>query len=187
MISAKFGHLLDKPLAPIAKVISVNPDVLSIAGFAVSLGAAALIPFNHVAGGVMILAGGAFDLFDGVVARANGKESKFGALLDSTLDRYADSAILLAVAWIFFRQNDLAGAFVTIGALIGALLVSYVKARAEGLGIECNVGLIERPERIMLFAAACLTGWFFPVIFALFVLSHVTVIQRMAHVYKKQQ
>lgn len=177
--------MLDKPLAPLAEKISVSPNALSIAGFAVTLAAAAVIPVSTVTGGVMILAGGAFDLLDGVVARANGKETKFGALLDSTLDRYADSAIFLAVAFLFFRQNDMTGVSITMGALVGSFLVSYVRARAEGLGMQCNVGLIERPERIILLAAACLAGWFFPVILALFVLSHITVIQRVAHVYKK--
>ena len=185
MISAKFGHVLDKRLAPIAKLISISPNVLSFAGFAVTLAAAMLIPFNATAGGVVILIGGSFDLFDGVVARTNGKDTKFGALLDSTLDRYADAALFLAIIWLFFKEDNLIGIFFTIGSLVGAFLVSYVRARAEGLGIGCNVGLIERPERIILLAAGCLTGRLFPVILVLFVLSHLTVFQRVVHVYRK--
>lgn len=185
MISARLGHLLDKPLAPIARVISVSPNLLSVMGFAVTLAAAVIIPFSSRTGGLVVLAGGAFDMLDGAVARATGKETRFGALLDSTLDRYADAALFLAVAWLFFKQKDMTGVFITMGALVGAFLISYVRARAEGLGIGCNVGLIERPERIVFLAAACLTGWLFPILLILCILSHVTVIQRVVHVYRK--
>ncbi len=185
MISAKLGHLLDKPLTPIARLIPVSPNVLSFTGFAVTLAAATLIPFNITAGGLVILIGGSFDLLDGVVARANGKDTKFGALLDSTLDRYADAALFGAIIWFFFKEDNLIGIFFTIGSLVGAFLVSYVRARAEGLGVPCNVGLIERPERILLLAAGCLTGRLFPVILVLFMLSHITVVQRVVHVYRK--
>jgi phosphatidylglycerophosphate synthase len=185
LISAKLGHSLDKPLAVIAKQISISPNVLSITGFAVTLAAALIIPSNTMTGGFLVLIGGAFDLLDGVVARTNGKDTKFGALLDSTLDRYADAALFLAIGWLFFRQNNLTGVFFAVGSLVGAFLVSYVRARAEGLGIDCNVGLIERPERIALVAAGCITGWLFPVVFVLVVLSHITVIQRVVHVYRK--
>ena len=185
MISAKFGHILDKPLTPIAKLIPVSPNVLSFTGFAVTLAAAALVPFNTTAGGLMILIGGSFDLLDGVVARTNGKDTKFGALLDSTLDRYADAALFVAIMWLFFKEDNLIGIFFTIWSLVGAFLVSYVRARAEGLGVPCNVGFIERPERILLLAAGCLTGRLFPVILILFVLSHITVIQRVVYVYRK--
>lgn len=185
MISAKFGHLLDKPLAPVAKLISISPNVLSFTGFAVTLAAAMLIPFNTTAGGLVVLIGGSFDLLDGVVARTNGKDTKFGALLDSTLDRYADAALFLSIIWLFFKEDNLIGIFFTICGLVGAFLVSYVRARAEGLGVACNVGLMERPERILLLAAGCLTGMLFPVILVLFLLSHVTVLQRVVYVYSK--
>ncbi|HKN18150.1 MAG TPA: CDP-alcohol phosphatidyltransferase family protein, partial [Dissulfurispiraceae bacterium] len=149
MISAKLGHLLDKPLAPIAKLIPISPNVISLTGFAVTVAAAIIIPFNTAAGGLVVLIGGSFDLLDGVVARTNGKDTKFGALLDSTLDRYADAALFLAIIWLFFKEDNLIGIFFTIWSLIGAFLVSYVRARAEGLGVPCNVGFIERPERIL--------------------------------------
>lgn len=184
MISAKFGHFLDKPLAPIAKRISVSPNILTIFGFLVTVAAAISIPYNLTAGGILILIGGLFDMFDGIVARTNGKNTKFGALLDSTLDRYSDSFLFMAAAWYFFDNNNLTGMIFSAGSLVGALLISYVRARAEGIGIQCNVGLMERPERIVLLALGCLTGWLFPAVVVLFFFSHVTVIQRMVHVYK---
>lgn len=184
MISARLGHLLDKPLAPVAKRIPLNPNVLTVVGFAITTVAALCIPFNLRTGGALILLGGLFDMLDGIVARTNGKDTKFGALLDSTLDRYSDSFLFLAIAWYFFEKNDLAGVLLTIGSLVGALLVSYVRARAEGLGVECQVGLIERPERVVLLALGCLTGWLLPVIAVVFILGHVTVLQRIFHVHK---
>ncbi|MBA4348488.1 MAG: CDP-alcohol phosphatidyltransferase family protein [Thermodesulfovibrio sp.] len=185
MISAKLGHFLDKPLAPIAKRVSINPNIFTFLGFFITIGAAFTIPSNLTAGGILILIGGFFDMFDGIVARANGKNTKFGAFLDSTLDRYSDSGIFLAIAWYFFEKSNLEGILLTIGSLVGSLLISYVRARAEGLGIDCHVGLIERPERVVLLALGCLTGWLFAVILILFILSHITVIQRVWHVYKK--
>ncbi|MCX5719750.1 MAG: CDP-alcohol phosphatidyltransferase family protein, partial [Nitrospirae bacterium] len=88
MISAKFGHFLDKPLSPFIKKIHLNPTILTIAGFIVTCVAALVIPYNLKIGGVLILIGGIFDMLDGVVARINNKTTRFGAFLDSVLDRY---------------------------------------------------------------------------------------------------
>ena len=187
MISAKLGHFLDKPLAPIAKKISISPNILTLLGFLITATAALSIPYNLIAGGLLILLGGFFDMLDGIVARTNCKNTKFGAILDSTLDRYSDSFIFIAIAWYFFNNDNLAGVILTIGSLVGALLISYVRARAEGIGIQCNVGLMERPERVVLLALGCITGWLFPIIVILFFFSHATAIQRMLHVYKKMK
>lgn len=184
MISAKLGHFLDKPLAPLAKRIPVSPNLLTIIGFLITAAAAVVIPVSLVIGGFLIIAGGFFDMLDGIVARTNGKSTKFGALLDSTLDRYSDSFIFIAIAWYFFDRNNLAGVMLSIGSLVGALVISYVRARAGGIGIDCAVGLMERPERVVLLAFGCITGWLFPAIILLFLLSHITAVQRILHVYK---
>jgi phosphatidylglycerophosphate synthase len=184
LIGAKLGHFLDKPFAPIAKRISISPNILTIIGFLITAIAAASIPFNLIIGGILILLGGFFDMLDGIVARTNGKNTKFGAILDSTLDRYSDSFIFIAVAWYFFDKNNLAGVVLAAISLVGALLISYVKARAEGIDIECNVGLMERPERVVLLAFGCITEWLFSVIIILSLFSHITVIQRILHIYR---
>jgi len=184
LISAKLGHFLDEPLAPLAKRIAVSPNILTGAGFLITAAAALVIPFNTLAGGLLIIAGGFFDMLDGIVARTNGKSTRFGALLDSTLDRYSDSFIFIAIAWFFFDRNNLAGVMLSIGSLVGAFVISYVRARAEGIGIECAVGIMERPERVVLLAFGCITGWLFPVIVLLFLLSHITAVQRILHVRK---
>ncbi|MGE5239825.1 MAG: CDP-alcohol phosphatidyltransferase family protein [Chloroflexota bacterium] len=185
MIGARLGHFLDKPLAPIAKRVTVDPNLLTVTGFILNIGAAAAIPFHLRLAGILIVVGGLFDLFDGIVARAHGKTTEFGAFLDSTLDRYSDSILFLAAAWHFMVQQNVAGTALAAGSLVGALLISYVRARAEGLGIACTVGLMERPERLVLLALGCLTGWLFGVLVITFLLSHVTVIQRIVHVYRE--
>ncbi|MFO0752258.1 MAG: CDP-alcohol phosphatidyltransferase family protein [Thermodesulfovibrionales bacterium] len=187
MLGAKLGHFFDKPLEPLARRISVSPNILSMLGFLITVAAAGVLPFHPRSGGFLILLGGFFDMLDGIVARTNGKRTTFGAFFDSTLDRYSDSLLFLAVAWYFFNGNDLAGVLLTIGGLIGSLLISYVRARAEGLGIDCRVGLLERPERIVLLAAGCIAGWLFPVTVALFLFSHVTVLQRILHVRRRSR
>ncbi len=182
MLSAKLGHFLDRPLEPIARRIRLTPNFLTLAGFLVTIAAAVTIPYNPRAGGVLILLGGAFDVLDGVVARTNGKVTDFGAFLDSVLDRYSDAFLFLSIAWYMVVRGNETGAFLSIGTMVGAFLISYARARAEALGRDCHTGIMERPERIILLAAACLTGYFLPVLWLLFVLTHFTVIQRILHV-----
>lgn len=184
MLSARLGHFLDKPLGPLAKGIRISPNLFTIAGFIVTLVAAFVIPFNLKLGGLLILSGGILDIFDGVVARANGRATRFGAFLDSLLDRYSDAFIFLSVAWLLSGKGDHTGALLSIGTMVGALLVSYARARGEGLGINSQAGLMERPERLILLIFAALTGWFTPVLWIMFVLTHVTVIQRAYAVWK---
>lgn len=184
MLSAKLGHFLDKPLTPVAKKINVNPNILTISGFVISVIAAFVIPYNLRAGGILIIVGGLFDMFDGIVARINGRATDFGAYLDSILDRYADAFIFLAIAWYLVSTGNHTGAFLSIGTMVGAFLISYARARAEGLGKECHTGLMERPERVVFLAFGTISGWLVPVLWLMLILTHVTVIQRIYHVWR---
>lgn len=185
MLSEWCGHILDRPLAPLARRIPFSPNILTIAGLFVNAAAAALISYDLVIAGIVVLFGGVFDMLDGVVARANGKSTKFGAFLDSTLDRYSDSLLIIGAAWFFYIAGNSAGVLVSIIALVGSIVTSYARARAEGLGVECNVGILERPERVVLIALGCITGLLLPAMIIIAVLSHITVIQRIFHVYKQ--
>lgn len=187
MIGAKFGHFLDKPLTPLVKKIPLNPNVLTVAGFVVTITAAFVLPYNIKLGGLLILVGGLFDMLDGIAARVNNRATRFGAFLDSLLDRYADAFLFLSVAWYLASKGEHTGAFLSLGTLVGALLISYARARAEGLGESCSTGIMERPERIILLILAALTGWFIPVLLVMFVLTHVTVIQRAYHVWRQMK
>ena len=184
MLSSKFGHFLDRPLSPIAKKLKVSPNTITVAGFLITVTAAITLPYNMKVGGVLILCSGFFDIIDGVIARVNNRSTDFGAFLDSVLDRYSDSFLLLGFSWYFLKNGSIPGMFLSLGTMIGALIISYTKARAEGLGKNCHTGLMERPERLLLMAFCALTGWIMPVMWVLLVLTHVTVIQRIYHTWK---
>jgi phosphatidylglycerophosphate synthase len=184
MIGNLFGHFLDKPLSSAAKKIPLDPNTITITGFMVTIMASLILAHNLFWGGILVLISGLFDMFDGIVARTNNKSSQFGAFLDSVLDRYSDSFLFLGLAWYFLQAASITGVSLSLMTMVGALLISYTRARAEGLGKDCKVGLMERPERIVLMAFGALTGWILPVMWTMLVLTHVTVFQRIYHVWK---
>ncbi len=187
MLGARLGHFLDKPLSPIARKFSFNPNILTVAGFLITVVAAFVIHSNLRLGGVLILIGGICDMFDGILARVNGRATSFGAFLDSLLDRYSDAFIFLSIAWYLEGMGDHTGAFLSIATMVGALLVSYARARGEGLGVGSQVGIMERPERLLLLIFATLTGWLVPVLWIMLVLTHATVVQRAYAVHRAKR
>lgn len=127
-----------------------TPDLLTMIGFIFNVGAAVLFGFGlYLWAGLTVLIAGIFDLLDGQVARKGKTESKFGALLDSTVDRYSEIFVWFGIAISFIRADDLWTSSAVFFALAGSLMVSYVRARVEGLGAECKVGFMQRPERII--------------------------------------
>jgi len=143
-----------KLLSPMVKVFSrwgLSPNSFTIAGVILtSIGAAAfLMGFIRLAG-ILILLGGLCDTIDGLLARTTGKASRFGALLDSTVDRYAEFIMFFGIAAYFFYIDDYGTAAGTFLALGGSFMVSYSRARAESLGLEAKIGIMQRPERIVL-------------------------------------
>lgn len=184
MLGEKFGHAFDKPLEHIAKRISFAPNTITVAGFFITLIAAIILARDLSLGGMIVLAGGVFDILDGVVARINRKGSRFGAFLDSVLDRYSDAFILSGVGWNLFNRNNYTGVVLCLGTLIGAFIISYSRARAEGLGENCSNGLLERPERVILISFGAITGLIMPVLWILVILTHFTVLQRVYHVWR---
>jgi phosphatidylglycerophosphate synthase len=185
MLGDKLGHFLDTPLRHIARRIPLSPNVLTTIGFLVTIIAAIVIPINLRLGGILILLGGMFDMLDGIVARVKGKTTRFGAFLDSVLDRYSDAFLFLAITWYFAEKGNVIGALISLGTLVGTFLISYVRARAEGLGEACHTGIMERPERIILLAFAAITGWLITILWIMLALTHITVLQRIYHVWKK--
>jgi CDP-diacylglycerol--glycerol-3-phosphate 3-phosphatidyltransferase len=184
MLENRYKHIFEKPLSSLAEKIYISPDAITVTGFIMTIIASVTIAHNLFWGGVLILVAGFFDMIDGAVARAHNTFSDFGAFLDSVLDRYSDSFIFLGFTAHFFTIQSTTGIWLSLGTMVGALLVSYTRARAEGLGKECKVGLMERPERVLLLAFAALTGWVQPVMGILFILTHGTAIQRIHHVWK---
>jgi len=150
-------------------------------------------------GGVLVLLAGIFDMFDGAVARAQQRTTRFGAFLDSTLDRYAEGLLFLGVILSTFRvgsggpvphvtsQQTWIIALAYVAALF-SLTVSYIRARAEGVGLECKVGLMERPERVIVLGAGLLIGgssWLVWVLAVLVVTTGFTGAQRIVHVWRQ--
>jgi CDP-diacylglycerol--glycerol-3-phosphate 3-phosphatidyltransferase len=190
------------PLARALSAAGFSADALTVAGLFVSLGAAVLaFSGAWLAAGVVIVAGSLFDLFDGAVARVRGTVSPFGGFLDSTFDRLAEAAVYaglvagllgpgaLGVTFPNFADRTPAQTVAVLAALaMGAsLLVSYTRARAQGMGLDAAVGVAPRPERIALLAAGLIlqpfTGWSLGVALSLIViLSLVTIGQRVRHV-----
>lgn len=144
-------------------------------------------------GGTVILLAGLFDMMDGRMARRGGMTSAFGALWDSTLDRYSELVTLFGICLVFLKAGDdwfFMGVF-TFLAMVGSVMVSYVRARAEGLGIACKVGLMQRPERVVVTAVtAIITGftdqlwWLAGGMMLIAVLANITAFWRIAHCYK---
>jgi len=170
------GAIALRLTANIITVLGLVPAVLG--GVAFARGEVRL-------GGLFLLISGVMDMLDGAVARVSGGESKFGALLDSTIDRYAEIAVYLGLA-ILYRGSieTLTG---VILALCGSLMVSYVKARAEGLGLSCNVGILQRPERLVILIVGAFIGpgylkW---AIYLIAVLANITAFERLIKMKKQ--
>jgi CDP-diacylglycerol---glycerol-3-phosphate 3-phosphatidyltransferase len=174
----------------------VHPNVLTTAGFLVTLVAAYAFHLGQVRlAGALVLLGGSFDLFDGRVARAGGLASTFGSFYDSTLDRISEIVVFLGVLsfLIAFEPRGTASAyvFVVMLAVAGSLMISYTRARAEALGLDCSVGLMQRPERVVLLGGASLlfgTAWngaaLKGALVLMAILTNLTVLQRIAWVYR---
>jgi len=160
--------------------------MVTVAGTVLNLGVAALIIFDHLIwAGILVLVAGCFDMLDGSLARRTGRVTPFGALLDSTLDRVSEGVVLAAVCYLFASAGHSIDAGIVALALLGSVLVSYTRARAETLGLECTVGIMSRPERIILIAV----GLFFDVlpyvIYIMLALTIFTVVQRVVHTYRQ--
>jgi CDP-diacylglycerol--glycerol-3-phosphate 3-phosphatidyltransferase len=167
--------------------IQCQPDTLTLVGLGVNLVAAALfgLDYYRLAGFTVLLAG-LFDLLDGQVARAGRTASKFGALLDSTVDRYSEIVVWFGLAVSFIRAGSLWTSSALFFALAGSLMVSYVRARAEGLGQECKVGFMQRPERVIALGVGGLVGEYGLIVAAwlIAVLSNYTTLERVLHMRK---
>lgn len=182
MIGEKYGHFLDGTFARLISKTRLTPNQLTIIGFLTTAAAAYLIAFNLLAGGILIIIGGLFDILDGMVARVKGKSTRFGAYLDSVLDRVSDGLLFFGVA--YFLRGDFIAVLLCMANLLGSFLVSYTRARAEGLGVDCKVGIMERPERVILLALGAITGLILPALWIMFFLTFITVFQRIFYTKK---
>jgi CDP-diacylglycerol--glycerol-3-phosphate 3-phosphatidyltransferase len=181
----------ERLVAPLART-GITPNGLTAIGFVLNVVAGAVLAFGLLGlGAALVLFAGAFDMFDGALARVTNRKTRFGAFFDSTLDRYSEAVVLLGLQVAFLRdvQGDAdwrawAGVVLCYLVMIGSLMVSYTRARAEGLGIDCEVGWLQRPERIIALGIGLLLprALLLAVLAALAVFTQITVVQRMVHV-----
>ncbi|MBL8149940.1 MAG: CDP-alcohol phosphatidyltransferase family protein [Blastocatellia bacterium] len=201
MLGEQIGYMGKRALDAIVHAIASldpNPNHLTFAGLLINIAAAFLFGYGYFfVGGLVLLFANIFDMLDGRVARHTGRVTRFGAFFDSVMDRYSDIIVLLGIIIYYARDtkdhNTLYVALTGIG-LVGSVLVSYTRARAESLIPKCKVGFLERPERVVLLVIGSLTEIgpqhlflhkMHAVIWILAVLSHWTVIHRVYHTWKE--
>src|SRR5437868_13118524 len=194
-IQQRARHLVALLIRPLAR-LGVTPNTLTVIGLLISILTAVVIAQGYlVAGGLLVLFAGIFDMFDGAMARFLNTATTFGAFFDSTLDRYSESIILFGMLVYALQRPDLHDIFwpfaheqlwmiaVIFIAVVGSLMVSYTKARAEGLGLECKTGLLARPERVVILALGLLSGTSICAVVLLAIFSQFTAIERIVYVW----
>jgi CDP-diacylglycerol---glycerol-3-phosphate 3-phosphatidyltransferase len=173
----------------------LTPNAISLTGFALCVVAAILVWQElWVLGGLAFIVGSVCDTLDGRYSRMSGKGTPFGAFLDSTLDRIEEGIVLTAVGAYFAKQGDDLAVAATVLAVLASLMVSYTRARAEALGVECKVGIADRPVRVVILSAGLVLGanelisgldLLAPAVYVLAGLSVITVVQRIWHVRRE--
>ena len=205
MLASRLRAPIDRWVRPLGRAVGrtgISPNALTVAGMLiVGAGTVVFAGTGHlVLGGLIVAVGGLADLFDGAVAKATGKVTRFGGFLDSTTDRISDGIFFSGIVWYLMhrpatgpnllgiipgRQYPSVAVLLTLAVLVLGFLTSYIKARAEAMNFQCDVGIAERGERVFI---AC-TGIFFNRIFlalsVLAVLSLITVAQRFAVVWRQ--
>ena len=178
---------------PIVKLLArtpVTPNTLTWVGFWITAGAAVLVVTGNLfAAGFVVLVAGFFDMLDGALARTTNRVTRFGSVLDSTLDRLSEAVLLLGILVIYAREQQVAESVLVGAALFGSLIVSYIRARMEALGIECKAGLFTRPERVIILALGLLLSHFdYALVVALAIItafSFFTAGQRLVYAWRE--
>ena len=192
-----FSELKDtirSSILPFVKWIPLSPNSLTIIGLLVSIWAAVVFATgNLIAGGLLILFSGFFDMIDGAVARAKNRMSVFGAVLDSVCDRYADAIVFAGIIYGSVNGTIVQTSLFSVPfwlwivfAIIGSYMVSYVRSRAESAGVtSMNIGIAERPERMIILVAGSLSGYLVESIVLIVILTHITMVQRVLYAKKE--
>ncbi len=178
------------PLARLLSRTPLTPDMVTWLGFLIAVGAAVLIVFGHLlAGGAVVLAAGLFDMLDGALARLTDRVSRFGGILDSTLDRLSEAAVLLALLTLSLQEGRVLYGVLIGVVLLGSLMVSYIRARVEGMGIECKAGFFTRPERVVIISLGLMLNQFdYALLAALGIIalfSWITVVERLVYAWRR--
>jgi CDP-diacylglycerol--glycerol-3-phosphate 3-phosphatidyltransferase len=198
VLDSKIRPYWDKLMRPVGRALGrtpLSPNAVTLFGVVIQgVVGWLIIEGRLVAAGFIAIISALLDVFDGALAKAKDRVTKFGAFLDSTTDRLSDALLFVPIAWLYGVSPDVKAhdepwvAAVALVALVASLLVSYVKARAEGLGFDAKVGIAERAERVILVIIALVFNDLLPpIMVVLAVISVITVLQRIAHVYKQDR
>ena len=192
MISERIGQWVRGYMLHVGQWLArtgLTANMATLLGFLLNAGVAAVIASGHPRiGGALLLLASAFDMVDGAIARATQSVSKFGGFFDSTLDRYSEIVVYVGLLiWLNQTRDDHLGALLLLIAATGALMISYARARAEAIGYSASVGLVARPERVVLLAACLIINQPIWALWILAVATHFTAIWRIVHVWRVAQ
>ena len=184
------GKYFAEPIVTVLEKTHVTPNALTCIGLLITIVAAVLVAFKHpFAAGFVVLFAGLFDMLDGALARRTNRVTKFGGVLDSTLDRVSEAVVLIGIAVFYVNQHSTWGVTLAGVAMMSSQLVSYIRAKAEAMNINCEIGLFTRPERVVILSIGLLFSKFnYVLLIALAiiaVLSLFTAGQRLFFVWKK--
>ena len=195
------SHYYEEPVSMLFSRLGFSPNGVTLIGLLITAISALLISFGYLfVGGLVMLGGSALDLIDGGLARRKGLVSRFGALLDSVVDRLQESLVLVGILcyYVWASSDELFGVIdqgaigilLSYTAFVGSVMVSYLRARSESLGIECKVGILTRPERVLLLGGGLLLGQWISeillvVLLALTIFGLFTTVQRLMHSSKQ--
>lgn len=189
VISEPIGQAVRQYMLGVGRALArlgITPNMATMIGFGLNLVVALVLGLGEPrAAGVLLLIASAFDMVDGAIARATGQISAFGGFLDSTVDRYSEIVVYVGLLiWLNTTDNDHLGSTLVLISATGALMISYARARAEAIGHKASVGLVARPERVVLLAICLILNVPLLALWILAVTTHVTAVWRMIHVYR---
>lgn len=185
-LARKYSRIFLEPIARFIGWTHISPNVITMIGFLLTVGVAIVIGLGHLEiGGVLIMAAAGFDALDGTLARMMGRTSRFGAFLDSTIDRFSEAVIFLGLFIYFTIQGNAQMELILIyTTIVGSLMVSYARARAEGIGVNLKDGWLTRFERVSLLVIGLIFGILPWVLWILAIFTNFTAIQRMWMVWR---
>jgi CDP-diacylglycerol--glycerol-3-phosphate 3-phosphatidyltransferase len=187
-LRADANRHLQRAMTPLVSALArlrISPTQVTVTGFVLALASAGLlVAGSPTSAGLLFLVACSFDLVDGALARVRNQTTPFGAFLDSTLDRVGEGTMLVAIGYCLATQTNAVAVAAAVAALLGGMLTSYTRARAEALGVRCDIGWVSRAERVMLITIGLLFDILPVMVFVLALLTLWTAAQRVLHVYR---
>jgi len=181
----KYSRIFLEPVARFISRTGLSPNVITVTGFGLMVGVAVVLAQGHLfLGGLLISAAALFDAIDGTLARMMGRTSRFGAFLDSTLDRFSEAIIFLGLFIYLIGQDQKLELILIYATVVGSMMVSYARARAEGIGVPIKEGLFTRFERVFILVVGLLLNQLTLALWVLAIFSNLTAIQRMYLVWR---